>query len=234
MLQTIKKWFKSNLISLGVIVGLVLYIMLRGATSHVANETSKVDTVLKPLYHYVDKSGDKHAQIPVQVLDKKEFKKATKEIKKEIKGSNKIESVSKFTHNTDTTLKNLVITDSVKNGDTILKFGYTDKYNNIQAEANLNTLKGQINLQISDEITYVSELEKHWFKRDVWKIDLKNKNTLSKIDKGMSFRQKESRPIIDFCVFTGYDFLNKSSNPLDHIVIAVGGGIHLFSIKTRK
>lgn len=236
MLQKIKNWLKSNIVSLGIIVGLLIYIGISDNTHHVSNETTKVDTALKPFYYYFDNHSDRHSQIPVQVItDKKEFRKATKEIRKEIPGTNTIESVTVIHEGIDTTFKNLPTKDTVNSkGDSVVRFGYKDDYNNVQAETNLNTKQGTLHLNISDELTYVSELEKHFFKRNEWKIDIKNKNKLNKIDKGMSFRQKEARPIATFAVFVGYDFLHQSPNILDHIVLAGGVGVPLFTLKSRK
>jgi len=218
-------WFKSNLISLGIICALIIYIVFNNTHNKYALESKKINDTLKPVFHYIDSKGDSHAQIPVQIVtSNKEFKEATKGLKKQIKGNNAIQSVTTFTESIDTSFKNL----KVDSTNTVITFKKEDNY--IKAEASYNKLThlGDISIKTIDTLTYVVEVEKHFFRKNELKIDIKNKSPYNSIKEGSSITLKEQRTILDFALIAGYNPFTKQ------IVYGIGVAVPIFSIKTRK
>lgn len=231
MLQTIKNWIKSNLISLGVILLLLVYIVIHDFGSHSKYEVTKADTTFNPVSRYIAKDGVLINQFPVQIVtDKREFKKETKRFKKEGKGRIKIKQVAKFIEQEDTTLKNLPIKEvpNVQKDD-LFAFGYSDNYMSIQALANITQRTGSITVKSIDTITYVDQVKKPFLGlgRDEHQISLSNKNKSNHILAGNAIELKEARPIIDVDLQVGYNPFTKKP------YIGIGAGLHIFSIKKR-
>ncbi len=115
-------WFKSNLISLGIICALLVYIIFNQYHHTFKQEVTKIQDTLKPVVHYTDSKGDSWSRIPVQIVtDKKEFKKAVKPLEKEIKGNNSISEVTTYTEGLDTIFKALRVDTTI---DSIISFEY--------------------------------------------------------------------------------------------------------------
>lgn len=215
-----KIWLQRNSIWLFIIGVLVFLLMQKKPV--VVNQTPS----LKPLISYQDKKGNTHVSVPVtNITSKKEFKKQTSEIKNDIKDKN-----IKITDVTTVTTKTEITKDSLKGiiKDSVIYFGDTSNYHKLAAKYNLTTNIGSISCITYDTLTYVKYIKKRFLKSDSIKVDIKNTNKENKIETGNSISLVQSKPLLSFGVYGGW-------NPLtNNATFGIGVMIPIFHIKTKK
>lgn len=215
-----KIWLQKNSVWLFIITVLI-YLLMQKKTVITTQPVS-----LKPLISYQDKKGNTHTVIPVNVIaNKKDFKKQTTDIKKDIKDKH-----IAVTDVTTVTTKTEVNADSLQGivKDSVILFGDTTKYHQLTAKYNLQTNIGSISCVSYDTLTYVKYVKKRFLKSDSIKVDIKNTNKENKLEYGNSISLAQSKPLLSFGVYGGWNPITNSAT------FGIGVMIPIFHIKTRK
>ena len=208
-----------------VIASIICVLLLR---SHHKSNGSPTLPKLQVTTSYVDKNNIKHETVPEKIVAKKEMKKATKEIRKNIKGKPNITSYAQIVNTLDTVLPDVAI---IMTDDSIYAQDST-KYINVIFGGSTKTKIGVFSIHLEpDTITLVNTEKRHLFSGKSHSLDLTHSNQLITTSLASSMTYKEKKSIICFGPSLGVRLGLESTKITYHPYIGVGVTFNLISLK---
>jgi hypothetical protein len=217
-------------IILVILLAVIIFISTCNPTKPASSSDGTIATI-KPVKKYIDKQGVEHAVIPTNVVSVAIMEYRLDSLRRALKAS-QLNQVTTVTARVDTVFKDRIITRNDETGD--FEVEYKDSYVTAKTKGNNKTNKANIELSMTDTITYVDYTKKHLFKANERIIDISNKNPYNKITHGSSITLKEPKAIVTFGPYVGYGVSFPNGKPQLAPSIGIAATVNLFSIKTRK
>lgn len=185
--------------------------------------------VLQPLKEKIDDAGNKHVELPNDLVSKEIMEYRLDSLRRYYKGT--INQLSKYTAGVDTFFDEKVVkiyTDTGKNTKTI---AFSDDYVTVSARDSAG--KGRIDLKLQDTITYVDYTKKRFLRSDQRIVDISNKNPYVKITHGSSITLKQPKTIISIGPSIGYGWSVQGGKVTGAPMVGVTATLNLLPIKTK-
>jgi hypothetical protein len=228
ILSKLKQFFvefsEKDLIYLFVIICLLM-LMPRGCGRKDPNIEIKKPT-LQPTEQKTDKKGTSYTEVKGTIYTQEQMNEVKDSFQKVMKKGKVIQVITAVTAPVHDTVQVPVYVDTFHH---IMSASDSTKFYKQTFTGNWKTKQGQFTFYLApDTATYVTTWKTHWFKRDELTANVYHTDTLFKPVAGYIYTAKAPKPIVDFDLFLGYNFLTNKP------VIAIGAGLHVFSIKSKN
>ena len=228
ILQKIKSFLVEfsvkDLIYLFVIVCL-LTLMPHGCGRKDPNIEIKKPAIA-PTEQKVDKKGTSYTEIKGTIYTQEQMDEVTDSFKRVLKKGKVTQVVTTVTAEIHDTIPVMVYVDTTNH---IMSASDSTKYYKQTFTGNWKTKTGQFTFYLAPDIaSYVTTWKQRLFRRDILTTNVYHTDTLFKPVMGNVYTAKAPRAIVDFDLFTGYDFVHRQW------CVAAGAGLHVFSIKSKN
>ena len=181
---------------------------------------------MAPTEQKVDKKGTVYTKIEGTMYTQEQMKHVTDSFQKVLKNGKVLQVITAASAPIHDTVKVPVQVDTANH---LMSATDSTKFYTLTFAGNWKTKIGRFTFYLApDTATYITTWKTHIFKRDELSASVYHTDTLFKPVMGDVYTAKAPRALIDFDVFTGYDLLHMQP------CIAIGAGIHIFSIKTKN